>query len=48
MPHLPPDKAQRPINHQTRPNAPLTIRQGPFMILLFHSYTFVNLSVKEL
>jgi hypothetical protein len=25
-----------------------TIRQGPFMILLFHSYTFVNLSVKEL
>jgi hypothetical protein len=24
------------------------IRQGPFMILLFHSYTFVNLSVKEL
>jgi hypothetical protein len=29
------------------PNAPLTTRQGPFMILLFHSYTIVNLIVKE-
>jgi hypothetical protein len=38
-PHLPPDKG---------PTPPLTTRQGPFMILLFHSYTIVNLIVKEL
>jgi hypothetical protein len=38
-PHLPPDKG---------PTPPLTTRQGSFMILLFHSYTIVNLIVKEL
>jgi hypothetical protein len=38
-PYLPSDKG---------PTPPLTTRQGPFMILLFHPYTIVNLIVKEL
>jgi hypothetical protein len=37
-----------PFTTRQGPNAPLTTRQGSFMILLFHSYTIVNLIVKEL
>jgi hypothetical protein len=47
--HLPPDKAQHPhLPPDKGPMPPLTTRQGSFMILLFHSYTIVDLIVKEL